>query len=257
MKSYKSSEYPLISIITVVYNGAKTIENTIISVVRQTYKKIEYIIIDGNSSDSTIEIINKYRPSISFLLSEPDYGIYDAMNKGISLCNGDWVLLLNSDDILFYNDIVEQISIHLMRTYADIIHANIIVKYPNGKIRRNVPDNESMLVHGMCLNHGSCFIRKSVYNHRVYSLNYKIASDYDFLLWCYLKNYSFEYINKDIILFSAQGITGSPNFACIDAYKIWKNYFGNPKALFKLLKDFLPKIIKVPIKILFMKLKLY
>ncbi|HAI20244.1 MAG TPA: glycosyltransferase, partial [Xanthomarina gelatinilytica] len=83
------SKLPLVSIITVVYNGAKTLEQTILSVLNQTYKNIEYIIIDGESTDGTLDIIEMYRDKISTCISEPDEGLYDAMNKGVSIANGE------------------------------------------------------------------------------------------------------------------------------------------------------------------------
>ncbi len=92
------SKLPLVSIITVVYNGAKTLEQTILSVLNQTYKNIEYIIIDGESTDGTLDIIEMYRDKISTCISEPDEGLYDAMNKGVSIANGELIGIINSDD---------------------------------------------------------------------------------------------------------------------------------------------------------------
>ena len=92
---------PRISIITVVYNGASTLEQTILSVLKQTYSRIEYIIIDGGSKDGTVDIIKKYQDRIAYWVSEPDEGIYDAMNKGIRHASGDWIYFLGADDILY------------------------------------------------------------------------------------------------------------------------------------------------------------
>ena len=89
---------PLISIITVSYNAVKTIEDTITSVLNQTYSNIEYIIIDGASTDGTLEVIKKYQDDISIIVSEPDKGIYDAMNKGIERANGELIGIINADD---------------------------------------------------------------------------------------------------------------------------------------------------------------
>lgn len=89
---------PKVSIITVVYNGEKELENTILSVIRQTYDNLEYIIVDGGSTDNTINIIKKYANKISYWISEPDKGIYDAMNKGIDVANGEWLLFRNCGD---------------------------------------------------------------------------------------------------------------------------------------------------------------
>ena len=103
LKSEFSNDYvrqPLISIITVVLNGEKYLEQTILSVVNQKYKNIEYIIVDGGSTDGTLDIINKYKKFINKFISEKDDGIYDAFNKGLALSSGDWIGFVNSDDIL-------------------------------------------------------------------------------------------------------------------------------------------------------------
>lgn len=112
-KVSRSSE-PLVSIITVVFNGEKYLEQTILSVLNQTYSNIEYIIIDGGSSDATLDIINKYTDKIDYWVSEPDSGIYDAMNKGISLATGQLIGIINSDD-WYELDAVEEI----VRAYKD------------------------------------------------------------------------------------------------------------------------------------------
>ena len=102
-----------VSIITVCYNSVRTIRSTILSVINQNYKNIEYIIIDGNSHDGTQEIIQEYKDNISIIKSEPDYGIYDAMNKGLKLCSGEVIGFLNSDDLYFDNYIIDQV-VHTM-----------------------------------------------------------------------------------------------------------------------------------------------
>ena len=99
----KSGADPLFSIITVSYNAKESIEDTINSIVNQTYSNFEYIIVDGGSTDGTLDIIRKYEDKISYWISEPDNGIYDAMNKGLAICKGEWINFMNSGD-LFYND---------------------------------------------------------------------------------------------------------------------------------------------------------
>ena len=100
---------PVVSIVTVCYNAVGVIEKTVTSVLNQTYKKIEYIVVDGASSDGTIEILNNYRSHISTLVSEPDKGIYDAMNKAIDMVSGEWILFLNAGDSFVDNNVLSHV----------------------------------------------------------------------------------------------------------------------------------------------------
>lgn len=247
---YKKSEFsrPLISIITVVLNRRAQIEATIKSVFNQSYNNIEYIIIDGHSTDGTLDVIKKYEHNIDYWISESDNGLYEAMNKGILACSGDWILLLNSDDKLLNENVLESVSMYLCVTDADIIHGDMNIRYPSGRIRTNKPLDVVMLKKKMCLNHGSCFIKKNVYQKKLYDTKYKIAADYDLLLWAYLAGHKFEYINENIIEYSSLGLTGTPNYGDLDSYKIWKKNYGFKKAIYLFIKDQFPKFIKVPLK---------
>ena len=100
---------PKISVVTVVYNSEALIENTVKSIINQSYSHIEYIVVDGGSTDGTIDILNRYKKNISTLISEPDHGIYDAMNKGIRLATGDFLVFINSGDKFSSHDILEKI----------------------------------------------------------------------------------------------------------------------------------------------------
>jgi hypothetical protein len=122
---------PLVTIITVVFNGEKHLEQAIQSVISQSYNNVEYIIIDGGSTDSTIDIIRKYDDQIDYWLSEPDEGIYDAMNKGWKLSQGDYIYYLGSDDILL--NIPSQSIQKASLNNTDIIHGNVIMD--NGQLR--------------------------------------------------------------------------------------------------------------------------
>lgn len=117
-------EKPLISIITVAFNASATIEQTILSVINQTYSAIEYIIIDGASKDGTIDILNKYKSKIALLISEPDQGIYDAMNKAIGLAKGKWLLFMNSGDRLVNDNVINNTFAQSIPDYIDLIYSD-------------------------------------------------------------------------------------------------------------------------------------
>jgi glycosyltransferase involved in cell wall biosynthesis len=256
---YKKSQanQPLISVITVVLNRRELVANAIKSLLGQSYDNIEYIIIDGLSTDGTLDVIRGYDQNIDYWISEPDRGLYEAMNKGIQASTGEWILVLNSDDILLESNILKDVSEYLRSTNADIVHGNMNVRYPNGRMRTNIPLNIRYLKKKMCLNHGSCFIRRSVYLKKLYDTSYRIAADYDFLLWAYLRGYKFEYINKNIIEYSSLGLTGTPNYGDFESYRIWKSYFGIKKAMVLFVIDQSPKFVKVPVKKMMIKFGLY
>ena len=184
-----------ISIITVTYNSEKTIANTIESVLSQTHKDIEYIIVDGLSNDSTIEIIKQYEPHFSGKLkwiTEKDKGIYDAMNKGICMATGDVVGILNSDDYFASDYILEKINENIKdydAVYGDVNFINgdnpdVCVRYYSSKIFRPF-----MLRFGIMPAHPSFYARKDIYDkYGTYSLDYKIASDYDMMVRLFYKH---------------------------------------------------------------------
>jgi glycosyltransferase involved in cell wall biosynthesis len=175
---------PKITIITVVYNGASLIEATIKSVLEQNYAAIEYIVIDGQSKDNTLEVINKYSNRITKIVSEKDSGIYDAMNKGLKLATGDYVLFLNAGDLLFDTTTIS--SVFASAIEADIYYGNTAVIDLNGKIlgdRRLLPPdslNWKSLKYGMCVSHQSFIPKRLLCDF--YSLEYKISSDIDWVI---------------------------------------------------------------------------
>src|SRR5438105_14705 len=130
--------FPRISIITVVYNNVANIEVTILSILNQTYKNIEYIVIDGGSTDGTLDVIKKYKDKISFWVSEKDNGIYDAMNKGIKVATGEWINFINSGDSYFDNDVLEKImeAEYFNATSIDVIYGNTQIITPNRRKRK-------------------------------------------------------------------------------------------------------------------------
>ncbi len=175
---------PKLSVITVVYNNARDIERTILCMINQTYRDIEYLIIDGGSTDGTLEVIKKYSDKISKIISEPDKGIYDAMNKGLALATGDYVLFMNSGDEIYAPDTVEKVF--ATSPDADIYYGETEMFDENwsslGLRRHKAPEK---LTHksfrfGMSVSHQAIYVRRSI--TEPYNLNYQLSSDIDWIL---------------------------------------------------------------------------
>ena len=197
---------PKVSIVTVCYNSIKTIERTILSVVNQTYSNIEYIIIDGGSTDGTLDIINKYRDKIAFVQSETDKGIYDAMNKGIKVSTGEIVGIINSDDQFYDSNTINEVVEQYCSNEGCVIHGDI--EYSDGNISRKVaPDSDiDKMKRGPVVLHPTMFVPKDIYNAvGLFSTQYRIAADYDMMLKIYLRGYRYVYLNRVISVMTAGG----------------------------------------------------
>ena len=191
---------PLISIITVVYNSGKTLEKTILSVINQTYQQLEYIIIDGGSTDNTIDIIKKYDKKITYWHSEPDEGIYDAMNKGLTHVHGDWIYFLGADDILHntLHFIAPQLQKNNIIYYGNVIMIPSLKRYC-GKINKF-----TILKRNIC--HQAIFYPKKVFEQKNFNTKYQIYADYAFNLECMSnKHYQYQYLNIDIADYNEKG----------------------------------------------------
>lgn len=182
-----TTKNPLISIITVVLNGKKHIEETILSVLEQSYDNIEYIIIDGGSTDETLDIIKKYEMQIDYWISEKDKGIYYAMNKGITLATGYIIGFLNSDDYLFKNT-AYRIAGAFSSKNISYVYGSIELSMENGCIfgkavpvkKNNIEKNK---FRGIPFPHPTLYVRKEWFKrHGGYSLKYRLSSDYDLML---------------------------------------------------------------------------
>lgn len=182
-------EIPLVTIITVCYNSEKTIEDTIKSVISQTYGNIEYIIVDGDSDDGTIKIINKYfdkKNDIKFrVISEKDNGLYDAMNKGIDIATGDIIGILNSDDIYVdeyvISNVVDEFNTNndIDLVYGDLVFVD---EFDTSKVVRKWIAGKGSFKYGWIPPHPTVFVTRSMYEKcGKFNINYKIASDYEML----------------------------------------------------------------------------
>lgn len=191
---------PLVSIITVSYNAVVSIEKTILSVIHQNFEDYEYIIVDGGSSDGTVEIIKKYQDKIKIWISEPDNGIYDAMNKGISLAKGYWVNFMNAGDSFVDLNVFK--SVFSITRISDVIYGDNMLCYQWGNVLMS-PDEISKTNQYMVFGHQTTFTRRELLMTYFFDCSYKIAADYDFFYKVYRDGHSFEYLPMCISLFSA------------------------------------------------------
>lgn len=208
----------LVTIITVVFNGEKYLENTIQSVLNQTYKNIEYIIIDGGSTDKTIDIIRRYDKQISYWLSEPDEGISDAFNKGISLSKGEIIGILSSDD-WYEENTVEIIVKQFMESSAEIICGSS--QFWNNDKKDFISFSRiDLLEQEMTVNHATVFIKKDIYWNFGLFKTYQVAMDYDLLLRFKLNNVKFLVIPDILANVRVGGVSNSEWLKS----KIWITY---------------------------------
>jgi glycosyltransferase involved in cell wall biosynthesis len=177
-----------VSIITVCYNSAKTIEDTIKSVIKQTYDNVEYIIVDGLSTDNTLEIANKYKEQITTIISEKDNGLYDAINKGIDIATGDIIANLNSDDFYIDKNVITDVVAKMVEEKTDTLYTDLYyVEADNtDKVTRYWKSGEykkGNFYKGWMPPHPTFFVKKSVYNkYGVFNLKLKSAADYEIML---------------------------------------------------------------------------
>ena len=221
----------LFSIITVTYNAAQWLERTIQSVISQSYPNIEYIIIDGNSTDGTLDLIKKYQSSIAHFISELDKGLYDAMNKGLRLASGDYVWFINAGDMLYSETTVQEI-VNLLdgKNLPDIIYGETQIinseENPLGMRRLKAPEKLSWKSFrmGMLVCHQSFLVKRTI--AEPYDLQYRFTADYDWCIRCLKK--SDEVLNTHLILsrFMEAGLSaGNRKESLRERYRIMcKNY---------------------------------
>lgn len=197
---------PLVSVITVCFNAEKTLEKSIQSVIGQSYEPIEYIIIDGGSIDNTLNIIKKNEDKISYWLSEPDKGIYDAMNKGLSMAKGEYIAILNADDY-YHRDAIEHSIDKIIATKSDYSISN--VKYVDGKMIRPIyPLQENYVYQEMPYPHVGALIAKSIFQKiGNFDNTLKIAGDHDMAVRIHLADYKACYLDEITATLEEGGIS--------------------------------------------------
>lgn len=204
-----------ITVVTVVFNGRELLEKTIQSVINQTYKNIEYIIIDGGSIDGTLDVIKKYENNIDLWISEKDKGIYDAMNKGISKAAGEWINFMNAGDVYFSVNTIKEIVVNLS---GDLVYGNHalyrtnpdqydIVNVKNYSDKRNIP---------FC--HQSLFARKQILTENLFNIYYRIAADYDQYLRIKYSGYIIKWVPIVVAKVLQGGVSDRSRLKIINEY---------------------------------------
>lgn len=232
----ENKEQPKISVITVVYNSERYIEKTINSIINQTYPNIEYIIIDGGSTDGTIAIIKKYEEYLTKWISEIDDGLYYAMNKGIKTATGDYIWFINSGDEIYTENTAEDIFSSINQT-VDIIYGETeIIDFKGNSLRMRRHSSPEKLTwkslkYGMKVCHQSILVHKNLIES--YNTNYKFSSDFEWVLRM-LKKASLV-VNSRIILskFMEGGLTKKSMFASLkERFKIMGQFYGKFPTIF-------------------------
>ncbi len=221
--------YPVVSIVTVVYNSVADIEATIRNVFDLSYSKLQYIIIDGGSTDGTLEILEKYKNKIDLVISEPDKGIYDAMNKSIDYCSGEWIVFMNSGDIFNSNTTIDEVFQNFAFDEDEVlIYGKHKVAY--GKkivLKATIPLTE--LWKGMTIQHQSIFIRKTLLQRYPFNLDYKFAADFDLVFNCYSKGLGIRFVDVFVSIVSANGVSESNSTMTYTEFKNISMQYGSEK----------------------------
>jgi len=220
---------PLISIITVVYNAESLIEKTIQSILGQTYTNIESLVIDGKSKDNTLQFIQRFEDNRVRIISEPDKGIYDAMNKGMANAKGDYIIFINAGDEFYAVDTLST-TIN-SASNADVYYGNTAVINSNGEIlgdRRLFPPDDlnwRSLRYGMCVSHQSLLVKKSI--APVYDLGYKISADIDWVIRTLQNAQTIVNTHNYISRFLEGGVSSSRRkLALKERFSIMKKHYG-------------------------------
>lgn len=207
-------QLPKITIVTISYNIVSHIEKTILSVINQTYSNIEYIVIDGGSTDGTVDIIKKYSNKISYWVSERDKGIYDAMNKGIVAATGDWINFMNAGDVFYHNNVIAEV-VPFLDNNTDIIYGDLVLDTPLGVYWKK-PDMLEDLMHKMVFGHQASFIKTNYHKNNNYDISFKSSGDYAFFYNSYINKAKFKYMPIKIALFDAKTGMSNDNFYTVN-----------------------------------------
>lgn len=226
-----------ISVITVNYNNCDGLLKTIKSIINQSYRDIDFIVIDGGSTDDSLSLLKKYQNDINYWVSENDKGIYDAMNKGILASSGDYIIFMNSGDSFYNESVLEDfISLHPIE---DIVYGDIFINYLNGrkKVKRMLKKLTIGNSYNFTITHQAIFHKASLFKEKYYSVDYKLISDWIFYNEAiFLGNASYKYIDLIIANYESGGLSSNIKTAENERKKYLEE--TQSKLFFQLLKEF-------------------
>ena len=224
---------PTFSVVTITYNAGTTLEDTIQSVISQTYHRVEYIIVDGASTDHTMKIVEQYRSHIAQVVSEPDNGLYDAMNKGIDLATGDYLIFLNAGDSFHADTTLQQMVQSIKsKNLPDILYGNTALVDAQRhfvRMRHLTPPNElhwRSFKQGMLVCHQAFVVKRSLAEH--YDRQYRFSSDFDWCIRMMKKAHTLHNTHLTLIDYLDEGITTQNQQASLrERYRIMAHHYGH------------------------------
>jgi glycosyltransferase involved in cell wall biosynthesis len=226
---------PFLSVITVVYNNVKDVERTMLSVLNQTYPNIEYLVIDGKSTDGTLGIIEKYRDRLAVFISEKDTGIYNAMNKGLALAKGEYVVFMNSGDEFYEKDTVK--TVFATAPNADIYYGETEMidekRQSLGKRRHQTPENFTWkdFRYGMSVSHQAIFIGRNL--TEPYDLKYQLSADIDWILTAAKKAQKIVNVHQYVAKYLVGGMSKKKHRqSLVERFAIMRKHYGLLPAVF-------------------------
>lgn len=250
-----------VSIITVCFNAQDTIEETVKSAVSQTYTDIEYIVVDGASSDNTVSIIKQFQEKIGVFISEPDNGVYEAMNKGVSLATGDIVFFLNSGDVFFNNEVVKNVVEIFRKKDANIVFGDVVVLDPETgftKVKSHQLADKVFFYHDTIC-HQAMFAKRSLFeNYGAFDTRYRISADYEWLLRVkYGHHAEAMYTSLIISIFRLGGISSNPKYydTYLSEYKEIKQVYYSYLQSLLCGNKFFRRMFNVSLRIVLMKVR--
>ena len=229
-----NNPHPKFSIITVTYNAGKVLEDTIQSVVFQTYRNVEYIIVDGGSTDNTLDVVHKYQERICKVISEPDKGLYDAMNKGIRMATGDYLCFLNAGDELHENETLQKIVYTLKgKELPDVIYGETAIVDEEGHFlhmrRLSTPEHLhwKSFKEGMLVCHQAFFARRELALANPYDLRYRFSADFDWCIRIMKQSKYFHNTHLTLIDYLNEGMTTQNHKASLkERFRIMTKHYG-------------------------------